>query len=190
MITDHNNHSEKKVRSYLKKIGLSFDKISQSTQQYLLNMTPTDDISAEMIASSILSMKFNNMVNSNMSGGGRVVLPSEYFGVESNNYHDIVVTTEVDTSLARPGLEYTSTGAGQTESKPRCGLVTYKDYKKFHEVYEHKFLRRLKMSAVQKKAIVDKMNADIEQAIISAVKQNKYGKLTKSLLIKNLKELK
>jgi len=119
--------------------------------------------------------------------GGRITLPIEYFGTQTSNYQSNVQTTEVDPSLVRNGLSFTG-GMGESD-KPRCGLLNYKDFKRFHEQYEHKFLRKLKLSSVQKRSIIDSLNMEIENAIITSVKENKYGKLTKSLLNKNLKKV-
>tara|TARA_Y100000389_G_scaffold153207_1_gene153373 strand:- start:652 stop:1194 length:543 start_codon:yes stop_codon:yes gene_type:complete len=178
--------ADKRVRSFLSKLGLSYDKLSSSTQQYLLDITPSAEVPAEAISGSIISTKFNNKINNNMSGG-RIAFPIEYFGTETNNYQSNVQTTEVDPSLVRNGISFTG-GMGESD-RPRCGLLNYKDYKQLHGQYEHKFLRKLRLSSVQKKSIIDTLNADIENAVITSVKENKYGKLTKSLLNKNLKKV-
>tara|TARA_Y100000389_G_C17177350_1_gene372218 strand:- start:111 stop:656 length:546 start_codon:yes stop_codon:yes gene_type:complete len=179
--------ADKRVRSFLSKLGLSYDKLTTSTQQYLLDITPSADVPSETISGSIISAKFNNKINNNMSGG-RIALPIEYFGTQTSNYQSNVQTTEVDPSLVRNGISFT--GGSMSESdRPRCGLLNYKNFKQFHGQYEHKFLRKLKLSSVQKKSIIDSLNTDIENAIITSVKENKYGKLTKSLLNKNLKKV-
>ena len=92
------------------------------------------------ISGSIISTKFNNKINNNMSGG-RIALPIEYFGTQTSNYLSNVQTTEVDPSLVRNGISFTG-GMGESE-RPRCGLLNYKDFKQFNEQYEHKFLRKL-----------------------------------------------
>lgn len=178
--------ADKRVRSFLSKLGLSYDKLSSSTQQYLLDITPSSEVPPEAISGSIISTKFNNKINNNMSGG-RISLPIEYFGTETSNYQSNAQITEIDPSLARNGLSFTG-GMGESD-KPRCGLLNYKDFKQFHEQYEHKFLRKLRLSSIQKKSVIDSLNADIENAVITSVKENKYGKLTKSLLNKNLKNV-
>ena len=178
--------ADKRVRSYLSKLGLSYDNLSSSTQQYLLNMTPSVEVSPEIISGSVISSKFNNKINNSMSGG-RIALPIEYFGSQTSNYQSDVQAIEVDPSLVRNGIYFTGGGMGESD-RPRCGLLNYKDFKQFNEQYEHKFLRKLKLSSVQKKSIIDSLNTDIENAVIKSVKENKYGKLTKSLLNKNLKK--
>ena len=119
--------------------------------------------------------------------GGRISFPIEYFGTETSNYQSDVQTTEVDPGFVRNGISFTG-GMGESD-RPRCGLLNYKDFKQFHGQYEHKFLRKLKLASVQKKSIINSLNADIENAVITSVKENKYGKLTKSLLNKNLKKV-
>ena len=178
--------ADKRVRTFLSNLGLSYDKLSSSTQQYLLDITPSAEVPPETISSSIISTKFNNKINNNMSGG-RISFPIEYFGTETSNYQSDVQTTEVDPGFVRNGISFTG-GMGESD-RPRCGLLNYKDFKQFHGQYEHKFLRKLKLASVQKKSIINSLNADIENAVITSVKENKYGKLTKSLLNKNLKKV-
>jgi hypothetical protein len=178
--------SVRKASSFLKSIGLSYDKVSPATQKYLMDMNLVYDAAPEVISSSVIGMKFNNKINSNMSGG-RIALPIEYFGTQSQNYSaepSGASSTNTSADLARPGLEYSG---GSGEDRPRCGLLTMNDYKKLHAQYEQKYLRKLKLSAEQKKAVLRSLNEDIERAFVQSVKENKYGRLTVSGLKKNLK---
>lgn len=181
--------SVRKASSFLKSIGLSYDKVSPATQKYLLDMSLNYEMSPEVITSSIIGMKFNNKINSHMSGG-RIAFPIEYYGTQTQNYVETSpsqnVSTSADNSMVRTGLEQT----GGNADRIRCmkgGFLTMSDYKKLQEQYEQKFLRKLKLSVNEKKALIRSLNEDIERAFIQSVKDNKYGRLTISSLKKNLK---
>jgi hypothetical protein len=181
--------SVRKASSFLKSLGLSYDKVSPATQKYLLDMNLDYQSSPEVISSSVIGMKFNNKINSHMSGG-RISFPIEYYGTQTQNYVETSVSqneaTSIDNSLVRTGLEHT----GGSENTVRCmkgGYLTIKDYKKYQEQYEKKFLRKLKLSADQKKMVIRSLNEEIEKAFIQSVKDNKFGRLTLSNLKKNLK---
>ena len=174
-----NKSAVTKAKSFLNKLGLSYDSASPAIQRYLLDMIPSGSIDVSSVSGSVISNKFNKEVNSNMSGG-RVSLPLEYFGVETNNYNATPSEVVTDSSLARPGLSFTG-----GSSLPK--LLTQSDLKNLSSCYENKFLRKLKLNQREKKALLNKLNEDISMAVIDAVKMNKYGRLTKHMLEKKLK---
>lgn len=177
--------SLRKASSFLKSIGLSYDKVSPATQKYLMDMSLAYETSPEVISGSVIGMKFNNKINSSMSGG-RVTLPIEYFGTPTQNYTAEASGASANTTadVARPGLEYSG---GSGDNRPHHGMLSMNDYKKLQAQYEKKYLRKLKLSAEQKKAVLRSLNEDIERAFVQSVKENKYGRLTVSGLKKNLK---
>ena len=176
-----NTKSLKNAKDFLHKLGLSYDNLSSNTQQYLLDMTPSPEVNIDTISGSIISTKFNKKINNNMSGG-KIVLPSEYFGITSDSYHNDVAFTETSTSsnMTRVGLQQTGGG--------REGLLKYSDYSKLKKQYENKFMRKLKLSKNEQKALVDTINEDITNAIKDSINNHKKGKLTKTMLNKNLKK--
>jgi hypothetical protein len=183
--------SIRKTRKFLENLGLTYDKISPATQKYILDMSLKEENNPEVLASSIIGMKFNNKVNTNMSGG-RVSLPIEYFGTPTDNYveNPMIQDTSVGTELVRAGLSETpvlQTGGGKSS---RFGnFLDYSDYKKLQAQYENKFMRKLTLKPYQKKALIDSLNNDIETAVIKAVKDNNHGRLTKTGLSKSLKSV-
>lgn len=179
--------SVRKTSSFLESIGLSYDKVSGSTQKYLLDMSFDYGHSPEVISGSIIGMKFNNKINNNMTGG-RIAFPIEYYGIETQNYMESQNNpTVIDSSnMVRAGIEYTGGGNKKHTDK---GYLSMKDYKTLKQAYERKFLRKLKMSVDEQKKLMKSMNSDIEKAFINSVKENKFGKLTKSVLNKNLKKM-
>lgn len=187
--------SVKKTREFLEKLGLSYDKISPATQRYILDMSVKDS-NSEVIAGSMIGMKFNSKVNSNMSGG-RVSLPIEYFGTPTDNYFSDPMMQDISLSadIVRAGLTETSvlqTGGRRktTMSSRSDGFLDFSDYKKLEKQYEQKFMRKLTLKPVEKKALINSLNLDIEKAVISAVKENNNGKLTKAILSKKFKAIK
>jgi hypothetical protein len=177
------NNTLKNAKSFLGKLGLSYDTLSPVSQKYLLDLQPSN---SGDISGSIVSHKFNNKISSIPMSGGRISNPIEFFGVETNNYHSLsthqndFMTTDV---LARVGLDIQTGG----KSSKKIGLLKYKDYDILKNNYEKKFLRKLSLKELEKKALIDNLNYEINTAVIKSIKEHKHGKLTKTLLNKNLK---
>ena len=130
--------------------------------------------------------------------GGRISLPIEYFGTPTNNYFSkpMMQDISVSTDFVRAGLIETGvlqTGGGskrQTMSSRSDGFLDFSDYKKLEQQYEQKYMRKLNLKPVEKKALINSLNKDIENAMMSAVKDNLNGRLTKTSLLKKLKTIK
>lgn len=177
-----NRSSVIKAKTFLKNLGLSYEKTSNATQKYLLDMIPSGSHDASTVSGSAVAQKFNDIVNTNMVGG-RVSLPLEYFGVETSSYNGPEINNSIptDATLLRQPLHYT--GGGNTNAK----LFTQSDLDVLHKNYEKKFGKKLKLSKTEKTALLKRINADITKAVVDAVKDNKYGRLTKEMLKKKLK---
>lgn len=173
-----NTKSLKNAKDFLNRLGLSYDNLSSNTQQYLLDMSPSPELNVDTISGSIISNKFNKKINNNMSGG-RIVLPSEYFGVSSDAYRNNVSFTETSASneMTRVGLQQSG-----------GGLLKYSDYSKLKKQYEDRFMRKLRLSKPQQKALLDNINQEITNAINDSINNHKKRKLTKTMLNKNLKK--
>ncbi|QOI90209.1 hypothetical protein QKU58_gp122 [Pyramimonas orientalis virus] len=174
----------KKTRTFLEKLGLSYDKVSPGTQKYLLDLSPKS--TPDVISGSMIGTKFNAKINNHMSGG-RISFPLEYFGTQTNNYVVDPIMQDISTTdISRAGLSQTIQTGGR--GMKSSGFLDYSDYKQLKEQYENKFLRKLKLTSVEKRAVIDSVNNDIETAFVNTVKENKYGRLTKTVLNKNLKK--
>jgi len=181
-MSEKSRSSVTKAKSFLTKLGLSYDSTSPAAQKYLLDMIPSGQHDVSTVSGSVIATRFNNVVNTNMKGG-RVSLPLEYFGVETNNYNGTPVEATVDTTLVRSGLTYSGMGGGRSSAR----LLSQTDFETLTSCYEKRFLRKLTMTQKEKKALLNKLNADISEAVVNATKTNKYGRLTKQMLEKNLK---
>ena len=179
MSTNVDKYQLKRAREFLTNIGLSYETLSPSTQNYLLDMTGTNIGDSPVTSGSIISHKFNTKVNS-MNGGG-TYFPSEYFtDIPSKHYMDNISYNETSTTtnLSRAGI--IQSGGG--------GLLSIKkDYKQLKSQYENKFLRGLNINKHTREQIIQDINIEINNAVLKSIKEHKKGKLTKTILKKNLK---
>lgn len=165
------------ARRFLNRLGLEYDTMSPSTKKYLLDLQPSAPTNASSMMVSTLaakddappspslkgemkmvSNKFNTIVNTDMEmRGGYLVLPSEYFGVDSGAY-------------------LSATGGAGTDA--RKGMYTRNDLKLFKNAYEKKYMRKLRMSAAAHDHALCSLNNYVDTSVIRAVRKGK-GRLTK-----------
>lgn len=169
------------ARRFLTRLGLQYETLSPSTKKYLLDLQPSapPNSSSMIVPSSLnetqpaapsiktdlkmVSNKFNNIVNNDLEmRGGNLVLPAEYFGVDSGAY----------VSASRGG------SPSVESSKCSAGLYTSKDINMFKNAYEKKYMRKLRMSNAARNYALQTLNNYVDTSVIRAVHKNK-GKLTK-----------
>lgn len=166
------------ARRFLTRLGLQYETLSPSTKKYLLDLQPSapSNTSAMIMPSSLnetlttavtpiksdlklVSNKFNNIVNNDLEmRGGNLVLPAEYFGVDSG--------------------AYVSASGGGSEGTCQKGLYTSKDLNMFKNAYEKKYMRKLRMSNTARNYALQTLNNYVDTSAIRAVHKSK-GKLTK-----------
>lgn len=166
----------KRMADFLQELGINYKTLTPQTQKYLLEYD--NDLSSTISGSAMNT--FTQELNKGVQSGGRVMLPAEYFGLTSDAYvkDPGFTTTSGEIVHARAGIAQ----HGGSVSK----LYTSKDYPKFKSQYENMFLRKLRMSDQMKTHLINKVNTDVTQKIMSSIKQN-GGNLTMTNLKKAFK---
>jgi hypothetical protein len=119
-------------------------------------------------------------LSSNDKSGGAIRLPSEYFGIQSDNYHAHGGNGESSVMpYESPGYQYCGSVGGAQR-----GVFKMKDL--------HRLSKKHKMDLPKDKTskifILSKMNAYLKNILHSAKKMSKSGKITRTNLNKIMKK--